>query len=349
MSVLIATATLKLTMVALDNAKLLEDFNAKQAFYERLRDEVQFILDQQLSDAKIPIHAVEQRIKNPESIIKKSVRNELTDPLNQLNDILGFRIICLFLSDIDRIFELLRKNFKVLEVDDKRHTKADAVFGYLSFHVIANLPSSHKGPRYDGIKKLRFEIQVRTISMHAWSIISHYLDYKTPHAVPSELKRDFNALSGLFYVADQHFEMFFKSSKTSHKQASVAVKKQKGTLDVEINFDTLTAYLKKEYPTREHSDASITGILIEELNKAGIKSLKVLNEKLRLGAKAFAAYEKKYPPFLTIGNDVKGVCKFMDVGVVRITLQIIDETYRKISKAQNTHQFDEFKSLFSKK
>jgi len=59
--------------------------------------------------------------------------------------------------------------------------------------------------------------------MHAWSIISHYLDYKTPNAVPSELKRDFNALSGLFYVADQHFEMFFKSSKASRKKASAAV------------------------------------------------------------------------------------------------------------------------------
>ena len=127
-------------MAALDRTKLLEDFKAAHPFYERLREEVQFILNKQLIDAKIPIHAIEQRIKSIESAIKKAERDELTDPLNQLNDILGFRIICLFLSDIDRIFTLIKKNFKILEVDDKRFTKGESVFGYLSFHVIANLP-----------------------------------------------------------------------------------------------------------------------------------------------------------------------------------------------------------------
>ena len=181
--------------------------------------------------------------------------------------------------------------------------------------------------------------------MHAWSIISHYLDYKTPNAVPSELKRDFNALSGLFYVADQHFEMFFKSSKASRKKASAAVENPKTTQDVEINFDTLSAYLKKQYPDREHSDAAIIGFLIEEMNKVGIKSINLLDKKLHVGADAFAAYEKKYPPYSTIGEKVKRIERFADVGVVRITLQIVDEAYRKIAGSANPSQYDVFKSL----
>jgi len=156
-------------------------------------------------------------------------------------------------------------------------------------------------------------------------------------------------LSGLFYVADQHFEMFFKSSKISHKKASAAVESQKGTLDVEISFDTVSAYLKKEYPDREHSEAAIIGLLIEELNKVGIKSIKVLDEKLHLGADAFKAYEKKYPPSHLQGAELKRMEKFADVGVVRVTLQILDETYRKISGALNSSQFEEFKSLIIKK
>jgi len=331
--------------VVLDKSALLAQYNSSQPLYERLQDEVEFILNEQLKNAKIPIHAIEHRIKDFDSLIKKAERDELADPINQLNDILGFRVICLFLSDLDRIFTLLGKNFKIIEVDDKRLTKGENVFGYLSVHLIATLPRSHKGPRYDGLKSLRFEIQVRTISMHAWSIISHYLDYKTPNAVPSELKRDFNALSGLFYVADQHFEMFFKSSKISHKKASVAVESQTGNLDIEINFDTLSAYLKKEYPHRNHSDAAIIGLLIEEMNKVGIKSISVLDEKLHLGAAAFAAYEKKYPPFDKKGEKVERLEKFADVGVVRITLQIIDEAFRKIVGNANPTQFEEFKSL----
>ncbi|MGD0349241.1 MAG: hypothetical protein ABSB84_02855 [Verrucomicrobiota bacterium] len=325
--------------VVLDKSALLAQYNSSQPLYARLEDEVQFILSEQLKGAKIPIHAIEHRIKNFDSIIKKAERDELADPINQLNDILGFRIICLFLSDLDRVFAVLRKSFKIVEVDDKRVTKEENVFGYLSVHLIATLPRSHKGPRYDGLKLLRFEIQVRTISMHAWSIISHYLDYKTPNAVPSELKRDFNALSGLFYVADQHFEMFFKSSKISRKRASGAVHRPKETSNTEINFDTMSAYLKKQFPNRERSDAVMIGMVIEEMNKAGIKSINVLDEKLQLGANAFAAYEQKYPPYAKQGN------KFLDVGVVRITLQIVDEAFRKIVGNLNTSQFDEFKSL----
>jgi len=275
----------------------------------------------------------------------------MANPIKELNDILGFRIICLFLSDIDRIFNLLKKNFKILEVDDKRFTKGETVFGYLSFHVIANLPPSHNGPRYDGLKSLPFEIQVRTISMHAWAIISHYLDYKTPHAVPSELKRDFNALSGLFYVADQHFEMFFKSSKTSRKKASKSLGQKKTSGDTEINFDTLTAYLKKEFPDREHSDAQEISEVIEEMNKAGIKKISELDDKVKIGAKAFSAYEEKYPP-----GDRASKGRFLDVGVIRITLRLVDPGYldafaakHHLSKENMERAAEEFKHLVKSK
>jgi ppGpp synthetase/RelA/SpoT-type nucleotidyltranferase len=335
--------------VALDKTALLAQYTSSQPLYERLQDEVEFILNEQLKNAKIPIHAIEHRIKNFDSIIKKAERFELADPINQLNDVLGFRVICLFLSDLDRIFALLRKNFKIIVIDDKRVTKGENVFGYLSVHLIATLPPSHKGPRYDGLKSLRFEIQVRTISMHAWSIISHYLDYKTPNAVPSELKRDFNALSGLFYIADQHFEMFFKSSKISRKKATTAVERPKGGSDTEINFDTLSAYLKKEFPQRQHADAEGISSLIEQLNKAGIKSINVLDEKLKLGADAFAAYEKKNPPFeMRAGKVIQGT-KFQDVGVGRITLQIVDKAFRNLLGSKTPEQFDEFKPLVKAK
>jgi GTP pyrophosphokinase len=330
--------------VVLDKSALLAQYNSSQPLYARLEDEVQFILNEHLKDAKIPIHAIEHRIKSFDSIIKKAERDEQADPINQLNDILGFRIISLFLSDIDRIFALLRKNFKIIDVDDKRITKGENVFGYLSVHLIAALPPSYKGPRYNGLKSLRFEIQVRTISMHAWSIISHYLDYKTPHAVPSDLKRDFNALSGLFYVADQHFELFFKSSKISRKKASVVVERQKETSDTEINFDTLSAYLKKEFPQRQHSSAEEIGSLIEQMNQVGIKSINVLAEKLQLGANAFAAYEQKHPPFVKQGAELQ-TGKFKDVGVVRVTLKIVDEDFRKLFESTTPQKFEEFKPL----
>ncbi len=56
----------------------------------------------------------------------------------------------------------------------------------------------YKGPRYDTIVGMPFEIQVRTILMDAWANVSHYLAYKSDIDVPINLQRDFYALGGLF-------------------------------------------------------------------------------------------------------------------------------------------------------
>jgi hypothetical protein len=86
--------------------------------------------------------------------------------------------------------------------------------------------------------------------------------------------------------------MFFKSSKISRKKATEVVGLQKANKDTEINFDTLSAYFKKEFPDREHSDAQAISSLIEEMNKVGIKSLNMLDKKLKQGYAAFIEYEK---------------------------------------------------------
>jgi len=75
-------------------------------------------------------------------------------------------------------------------------------------HACISLPNHFRGSRYDPIKSLKCEIQVRTASMHAWATVSHHLDYKQEADIPSELKDDFYALSGVFYIADSLFEQF---------------------------------------------------------------------------------------------------------------------------------------------
>ena len=99
--------------------------------------------------------------------------------------------------------------------------------------------------------------------MDAWANISHYLDYKKEADVPEELKRDFYALSGLFYVADTHFEMFFKSREkvTQRLEESELLPTQ------EINFDSLKIYLNKQYPERKCDDAGHSNSISELVNQ----------------------------------------------------------------------------------
>lgn len=78
-------------------------------------------------------------------------------------------------------------------------------FGYMAFHLTAKLKDSQVDHTLDEVKSVPFEVQIRTIAQDAWASISHYLDYKKESEIPARLRRDFHALSGLFYVADVHF------------------------------------------------------------------------------------------------------------------------------------------------
>lgn len=89
--------------------------------------------------------------------------------------------------------------------DDKIDSKESDRFGYLASHVIARLGNKQNASLQQSLRDLPFEIQIRTIAQHAWASISHHLFYKQSDNVPKDRKRDFQALSALFYVADSHF------------------------------------------------------------------------------------------------------------------------------------------------
>jgi len=236
----------------------------------------------------------------------------------------------LFRSDIDKIGQIIRESFSVIKEDNKIEGYEITSFGYLSIHFIAKLKDEYKGPRYDNIKDIKFEIQVRTLAMDAWATISHYLDYKSSLDVPKELRKDFFALSGLFYVADTHFEMFYEETLKARAIVNSLILKPEPELDQDINLDTLLAYLKHRFPERKHSTLEHMSALVSELHKAGYKTIKQIDNKLNSYMKAFLLYEKKYPP-----AEAK---EFAGIGVVRITLAIGDEKFLEIYKTSEANK-----------
>ena len=271
-----------------------------------------------MKGAGIKHHSISGRLKTPESTIDKLKRKQLSDP-HQLTDLVGVRIVCLFLSDIKRIGELIRKHFDVQEEDNKIEDQEVASFGYMSFHFIAKIRKSYTGPRYDTIRDIPVEIQIRTIAMDAWAATSHYLDYKSVQDVPKELRKDFFALSGLFYVADQHFEMFFKARLDSVKVIRKELSETPSGGNIEINLDTLSEYLKKKFPDREQSTPPEISELVAELKSSGYRTIREIDDIIKRTLKAALAYEKEYPPYESVGDSyvpVKGG-KFADIGIVR--------------------------------
>lgn len=309
------------------------EYEQRRGKYQRLKDEIIFILEQELRAQQIPFHEITGRVKPFDSFIDKARRQESNAPFETILDVCGIRVICLFLSDLQQIGEIVESKFAIHIKDDKIHTKPEEAFGYLSVHYIGSLPASFSGPRYDDLKDFKFEIQLRTIAMHAWATISHYLDYKSPLAIPSDLRKDFNALSALFYVADTHFEVFFHSSQEAKEVAERKAARLPEIGKEEINLNTLSAYLHRKYPDRQHLSpeamSEAMSELVEELQATGYSQIEQLEVALQRSATAFKAYEDKYPP---------DTGRYADVGVVRVSLSIADPSYLDYRKHQITER-----------
>ncbi len=191
---------------------LAKDLYREYKTKNKLFEDLIFIAKQQLDHAikrkRIKIHSLPCRIKSFDSFAKKARRKNLKDPLNEINDIVGLRVVCLFLSDLSEVGEIIKNTFKLIEEQNKIDGSPKNVFGYMDIQYVVVIRNS-------GVKELNkmpFEIQVKTITQDAWASISHHLDYKQRKKIPIEWERDFYALSGLFYVADQHFRILNQES-----------------------------------------------------------------------------------------------------------------------------------------
>ena len=173
--------------------------------FELLMVEGVHTLKTAISESMIKVHSITQRIKGFDSCVNKVIDKKIEEPFEGIKDFVGLRVVCLFLPDLDKVEKVINQTFEIVRRKDKINNSRKDVFGYMGKHFIVKLKAKKE------TNAIPFEIQVRTIAQDAWASVSHHLDYKT-NSIRDELKRDFHALSGLFYVADKHFS-FIKQDK----------------------------------------------------------------------------------------------------------------------------------------
>ena len=193
----------------MNNNDLKKRYQSQIKLFKKLSDTAKYHLTTEIRKRNIKIHSLEDRIKTFDSFLDKMKRQKTTEPFREIRNLLGLRVVCLFRSDLHSISTIIRDIFEIIEDDNKIDNIAANIFGYMGIHFIVKLKNvSGRGQK--SIGDLPFEIQIRTIGQHAWASISEYLYYKQEANVPPYLRRDFNALSGLFHVADAQFEILRK-------------------------------------------------------------------------------------------------------------------------------------------
>lgn len=307
---------------ALDGAFITRSYQENLAIYEALRDEIVFIIKSEISASSIKIHDIESRVKELPSLLGKCIRKSTNDPFSIFSDIAAARIVCLFRSDLEALKKIIHGSFEVLSVDDKIESGSDPL-NYLSVHMICKMKEGYSGPRYDRILGKEFEIQLRTLCMHCWAAVSHYVDYKGDWDVPANLKMALSALSGLFYVADSEFEQFNAAMVASKKAAETPAVFSNS--DSDINLDTVTALLRRIFPERNSSSTYEMSRLVQEIKEADFKSLKNLQSSIVSGIDSVIDYEKK---------NKSGEIFFTDIGATRHALESVSKSFAEIRKLE---------------
>ena len=308
----------------MDNQAIEREFRQNAYLFQSLLTEVKHCLEDDFKNKKIKIHSLPARLKELSSILAKANSADIKNPISELTDIVGLRVICLFLSDMDTVANRIKELFDVLEFDDKLTNQEPSSFGYLSQHFICKIKDSFNGPRYDNLKTLKFEIQIRTVAMDAWANISHVLEYKNDLDIPIALKKDFNAISGLFYVADSHFEMFYKKQIESRAEIKKDIENK---VNLPLDFDSLSAYLMENFPDRQ-LNVNPDGIshLVNELLGHGYDTISKIDKEIKRAKEAFDMYEKHNPPHFE--EDDVDTRQFSAIGVIRISMKIVDSRLR---------------------
>lgn len=134
-----------------------------------------------------PIEHILYRIKSDESMRDKLQRKGLPQTaeaaLTQVNDAMGVRVVCGFLSDVYAMRDHLRADPELEVLEERDYILNAKPNGYRSLHMIVRSKEGYQA-----------EVQLRTISMDTWAALEHHLQYKkqpvrNQRLIVGELKR----------------------------------------------------------------------------------------------------------------------------------------------------------------
>lgn len=278
------------------------EYKSRDPHYKLLVEEVQFGITTKLKDSAVSIAATEGRVKPMESFLDKIERKAYKKPWDEIDDIAGIRLVCLFSTELNAIEDAIKSLFEVVSNEDKVESLGVEQMGYQGRHYVVTLGKNHSGPRYDNLQNLRAEIQVRTTLQDAWARISHNLVYKSESSMPIHLRREIQNVSSLLEIAQNIFDR----SESSRKQYIADVQQRTSNanqlLSQPIDRETLEAYTTWKFPKLpvEHR---IQELLLRDLNQSKYTTLADIDKAVNAAKSAVASYKLENPDWFKAATD----------------------------------------------
>lgn len=188
--------------------------NASQMMLTRLE-----VLNHNLyaKDTTCPIHTMQHRMKEKNSIEEKLERRKLaagvSNARDYLLDVAGIRIICYFVGDIYNLVGALKKQSDLVVIKERDYIAHPKPNGYRSFHIVVGVPVYYR----DTMEYFPVEIQLRTMAMDFWASMEHRICYKKKPDNEEALREEFSRYAGLLEKIEEEFEHYNDEKRAAKK------------------------------------------------------------------------------------------------------------------------------------
>lgn len=202
---------------AFEMHQTIESFAKLMAYYKCAMMEVETkfnVLNEEFSLQydRNPISGIKSRLKRLDSIIQKLINDKkplsLASVEENLNDVAGIRVICSFTHDVYMLADALLSQDDVTLIKIKDYIKSPKENGYRSLHLIISIPIFLLHEK----RKMKVEIQLRTIAMDSWAALEHQLKYKKETVFTDEMARDLFLCSQLSTELDLRMDKLRKET-----------------------------------------------------------------------------------------------------------------------------------------
>lgn len=166
------------------------------------------------------IDRISARAKAVERFVEKAQKHDngkpkYNDPLNQIQDQVGARIVTFYTSDVERVRLEIEKYFRYIE-SKKIVPESESEFGYEGRHFILFVPNDLMDDALERDESVEFfELQIKTLFQHAWSEAEHDLGYKPSGTLTSDQRRRLAFTAAQAWGADLIFDEMFCQLKGS--------------------------------------------------------------------------------------------------------------------------------------
>lgn len=291
----------------MEKNKVLAQYTERKDTYDLFGKKLVDLIEGLLIRDNIDYQSISYRLKKEDSFRNKVNKKNKYKDITDMTDVCGVRIITYYSDTVDKVAEIISEQFEIDQENtiDKRKALDPDKFGYLSLHYVISLKDDRLSlPEYSIFKGIKVEVQIRSISQHAWAEIEHDLGYKTKKEIPRDIRRDFSRLASLLELVDKEFveirdkiSLYANEVKESIKTSSKKTLIDSVSLIQYINSSDELASLEKDISILSNNELvevnSDLSMNILRLENAGFKTIQQIDAEIKNNKTNIAKFAKK--------------------------------------------------------